>query len=242
MQVIARDPDAQKNAPGVLKPDIAAAAGKGGKRSYSTMAEAAGPPPNVDYEAMLAMEQIPPGAKFPLPELPLPENSRLQHRYSPIVEQVTNIIMLHGKKTQAQRVLNQVLLILRTRPPPESNLRTPIIPSAPPLLSLPRDPVAYLQTAIDSVAPLLRIKSVKGSGGFREQMPVPLGLRQRRRKAITWLLEAAEKKKGRLGLAERIADEVIAIIEGRSSAWEKRGAVHKTATQNRANVKVRATV
>ena len=135
--------------------------------------------------------------------------------------------------------MTQVLSILRTKSAPTSNARTPIIPTAPPLASLPSDPVAYLQTAVDSVAPLLRIKNVKGSGGFRESVPSPLSLRQRRRKAVMWIIDAADKKKARLSLAERLADEIVAVVEGRSSAWEKRQQVHKTAVASRSNVKVK---
>lgn len=40
---------------------------------------------------------LPVGAKFPLPDLPLPSNCHIHHRYSPIVEQVTNLIMKDGK-------------------------------------------------------------------------------------------------------------------------------------------------
>lgn len=135
--------------------------------------------------------------------------------------------------------MTKVMTILRTKPAPTENLRTPIISTAPPLASLPSDPVAYIQTAIDSVAPLLRIKMVKGSGGFRDAMPIPLGLKQRRRKAVVWILEAAEKKRDRLTLAERIAEEIVAVIEGKSTAWDKRQMVHKTAVSARANVKVK---
>jgi small subunit ribosomal protein S7 len=131
------------------------------------------------------------------------------------------------------------MAILRTKPAPISNPRTPIIPTAPPLSSLPSNPIAYIQTAIDSVAPLLRIRSVKASGGFRESIPNPLSLKQRRRKAVTWIVDAADKKKARMSLAERLADEIVAVVEGKSSAWEKRTQVHKTAVAARANVKVK---
>lgn len=40
---------------------------------------------------------LPEGAKFPLPELPLPPTSNLSRRYSPIVAQVTGLLMRHGK-------------------------------------------------------------------------------------------------------------------------------------------------
>lgn len=45
-----------------------------------------------------------PGHKFGLPSLPLPSTSNLKHRYDPVVEQFTKLIMRHGKLGQAQRV------------------------------------------------------------------------------------------------------------------------------------------
>lgn len=44
------------------------------------------------------------GHKFGLPTLPIPSTSNIKHRYDPIVDQVTNLIMEHGKKSAAQRV------------------------------------------------------------------------------------------------------------------------------------------
>jgi hypothetical protein len=44
------------------------------------------------------------GHKFGLPSLPLPSNTHLKHRYDPLVEQVTKLLMRHGKLSVAQRV------------------------------------------------------------------------------------------------------------------------------------------
>lgn len=44
------------------------------------------------------------GHKFPLPELPLPPFSNRKERYDPIVDQVTNLMMKHGRLSAAQRV------------------------------------------------------------------------------------------------------------------------------------------
>ena len=41
---------------------------------------------------------------YDLPELPIPAELNMKHRYDPVVEQVTNLIMQHGKKSVAQRV------------------------------------------------------------------------------------------------------------------------------------------
>lgn len=44
------------------------------------------------------------GHKFPLPDMPLKPFSNRKERYDPIVSQVTNLIMQHGKLSAAQRV------------------------------------------------------------------------------------------------------------------------------------------
>lgn len=44
------------------------------------------------------------GHKFGLPELPLPSQKHAKHRYDPIVEQVTKLIMKDGKLGKAHRV------------------------------------------------------------------------------------------------------------------------------------------
>ena len=72
------------------------------------------------------------------------------------------------------------------------------------------------------------------------QIPVPLGLRQRRRQAVQWILDAASKRKtlasGRGGFAQKVAEEIIAVVEGRSGVWDRRGGVHKLGVSARANV------
>ena len=53
-----------------------------------------------------------PGHIYDLPELPLPRTSHLKHRYEPVVEQFTNLLMQDGKKSVAQRVRPSVSLLL----------------------------------------------------------------------------------------------------------------------------------
>lgn len=135
-----------------------------------------------------------------------------------------------------------ILNHLRTAPPPVPNSARPLLPGSPPPTHLPLNPIQYLTIAIDSVAPLLRIRSQKGAagGGAALQIPVPLGLRQRRRQAVKWILDAASKKKsrgsGKGQFAQRFADEIISVVEGKSSAWERRGLVHKSGVSARVNL------
>lgn len=137
-----------------------------------------------------------------------------------------------------------ILERLRTAPPPIADPRRPLVPGAPPTTHLPLNPILYLTLAIDSVAPLLRIRSQKGAagGGVALQIPIPLGLRQRRRTAVMWILDAATKKpskgSGRTMFAHRVADELISVVEGKSSVWERRGGVHRLGVASRANLTV----
>jgi small subunit ribosomal protein S7 len=53
-------------------------------------------------------ETAKPGVKFGLPALPLPSELNRHHRYDPLIEQFTGVIMRHGKKGVAQRVITLV--------------------------------------------------------------------------------------------------------------------------------------
>lgn len=147
--------------------------------------------------------------------------------------------MRDGKKATAQKNLQKVLDILRTKPPPKEQTKYNLIANHPALVSLPRNPCAYLQTAIDSVAPLMRLRSQKAAGGFSNQVPEPLNERQRRRTAVKWMLTVSSNKKDKMRFAERFAEEVVAVVEGKSAAWDRKLQIHKTAVGARSNVKVK---
>lgn len=116
---------------------------------------------------------------------------------------------------------------------PARNLLTPL-----PRTTLPLQPVEYLTTVIDSVAPILKIRQQRGiaGGGASLPIPVPLGKRQRRRVAIQWILDAAGKRR-ETNLADRVAKEIISVAEGKSGVWERRALVHRLAVSARSNVR-----
>ncbi|KAL9075873.1 MAG: hypothetical protein Q9161_001266 [Pseudevernia consocians] len=236
-EVLKRDEKSQEKAPKVLQEELRASSPKG-SRSYSTSAPRRA-------QAMIKPESAEvqnQGHIFGLPELPLPSTSHLKRRYDPIVHQVTNLLMQDGKLSKAQRDMAMILERLRTAAPPTPDPRHPLIPGAPPTNHLPLNPILYLTFAIDSVAPLLRIRAQKGAagGGVALQIPIPLGLRQRRRAAVMWILDVATKRRtkgsGRTMFAHKIADELIAIVEGRSGVWDRRAGVHRLGVAARANL------
>ncbi len=55
-----------------------------------------------------------------------------------------------------------------------------------------------------------------------------------------WILDAAGKRRGkgsgRMMFAHKVADELIAVVEGRSGVWERRGGVHRVGVSARANL------
>ncbi len=135
-----------------------------------------------------------------------------------------------------------ILNYLRSSPPPKINPARPLLSGSPPPAMLPLDPVAYLTVAIESVAPLIRIRSYKGlaGGGRSLEVPVPMAARQRRRMAVQWILDVVNKKppkgSGRSMFPNRVAEEIVAVVEGRSSVWDKRQLLHKQGTSARANM------
>ncbi|KAF2460551.1 ribosomal protein S7 domain-containing protein [Lineolata rhizophorae] len=182
-----------------------------------------------------------PGAKFGMPALPLPPRSNLKDRYDPLVKQVTNLLMRDGKLARAQYWMSYILNHLRSSPPPTYSTTHALLPGAPPASHLPHHPVLYLALAVDSVAPLLKVRSARGAagGGATLPIPTPLAVRQRRRVAIKWILDAASKKasrgSGKGTFAHRVAEEIVAVVEGRSAVWERRNTIHRTCVQARSN-------
>lgn len=79
-----------------------------GSRSYSTTTTQVGGGSELDMGLvdLQPVSEVPetPGLKFGMPSLPLPKDGHVKHRYDPLVEQVTNLLMRHGKKSVAQRV------------------------------------------------------------------------------------------------------------------------------------------
>ena len=106
-----------------------------------------------------------------------------------------------------------------------------------PRSTLPLHPVEYLTTLIDSVSPLVKIRQQRGlaGGGASTPIPVPLGVRQRRRQAIQWILAVADNRR-ETNLSERVAKELLKVADGTSGVWERRAMVHRLAVTARSNI------
>lgn len=133
-----------------------------------------------------------------------------------------------------------ILHYLRTTAPPRPNPIRALLNNPIAVARLPLDPVSYVRLAIDSIAPLLQLKSRFAGGGQRVQVPIPLNERQRRRAAIMWILDAVDKRRskgsGRTRFAHKVGEELVAIVEGRSALWDRRGQLHKLGIASRSNM------
>ncbi|KAI0453742.1 ribosomal protein S7 domain-containing protein [Xylaria acuta] len=187
------------------------------------------------------LDLIAEGLKFGMPTPPT-KNDQLQDRHHPVVHQVTRMLMRDGKLSKAQKHVSLILNYLRTSPPPKVSPLRPLLPGSPPPSQLPLNPLLYLTLAIDSVAPIVRVRSLKGmaGGGNALEMPEPIDARARRRQAIIWILDIVNKKRsvgsGRKQFAARFGQEIVAVVEGRSAAWDRRQILHKLGTAARANL------
>lgn len=157
----------------------------------------------------LTEDQIAEQEKFQTTKIPLLSD--------PVVDNLTNLIMRHGKKSKARKIVSRALYIV--------------------FLKLRQDPVIVLRDTLESLAPLLDTKVLKTGTAKNKVVPFPLTQRKRYRYAILWILDAAEKKKSP-DYSVRLAEEIIAAYEGKSSGYEKRVQMHKTAIAQRAYVRL----
>ncbi|EIN08139.1 ribosomal protein S7 [Punctularia strigosozonata HHB-11173 SS5] len=129
----------------------------------------------------------------------------------PLLHFLTNLIMKHGERAKAARATSSILLWIHT------------FTRAPPL--------PILRQAVLNASPAVRVKSIK-VGGKTVHTPVALSERQRTHYGLKWMLKGSDHRPG-MYVGERFAREVIAVLQGDSTALAKKLEIHKTAMTNR---------
>ncbi|KAF8061798.1 ribosomal protein S7 domain-containing protein [Lyophyllum atratum] len=135
----------------------------------------------------------------------------------PLLHYFTSSLLTHGHRARAARITSNTLLHIHafTRAPP----------------------LPILRKAIEDAAPAVRSLMHK-QGGKMVAKPVALGEKQRTRKAVQAILKASKTKMGRT-VEERLARELIAIVQGKSVALDEKENIHKFAMVNRGNAQTR---
>ena len=94
------------------------------------------------------------------------------------------------------------------------------------------EPVVFLQSAFDNVAPSVEVKS-RRVGGATYQVPVEVRAARRTTLAMRWIVDAASSR-GEKGMIDRLAGELMDAAEHKGAAVKKREDVHKMAEANKA--------
>ncbi|MCC6639203.1 30S ribosomal protein S7 [Candidatus Falkowbacteria bacterium] len=128
------------------------------------------------------------------------------------IAKFTNYLMSDGKKTTARAVMYDCLDIISNK--------------------TKRNPVEVFDIAIKNVGPSLEVRG-KRVGGANYQIPYPVRAERRFTLACRWIIEAANKKKGK-PMSVRLADEIMLASEEQGEAFKKKLDAHKMAEANRA--------
>ena len=139
---------------------------------------------------------------------PAPD-SRYRNR---LVQQLINKVMLHGKKSTAERIVYDALSIVGER--------------------TGRNPTDVVDDAIEALTPSLEVRS-RRVGGATYQVPVEVRPSRRQALAMRWLVDSA-RSRGEKSMAMRLAGELADAAEGRGAAVKKREDTHRMAEANRA--------
>ena len=129
-----------------------------------------------------------------------------------LVTQLTNKILLDGKKSLAEDIVYGAFDIIEKK----TN----------------SDPLAVFKKAMDNVRPTLEVKP-KRVGGATYQVPMEVNSRRATQLAIRWIVDYSRKRKERT-MKERLAAEILDASENTGSSVKKREDLYKMAESNRA--------
>ncbi|MDA1372425.1 MAG: 30S ribosomal protein S7 [Proteobacteria bacterium] len=131
---------------------------------------------------------------------------------SKVLAKFMNHVMVDGKKSVAEKIVYGALKVVAEKSG--------------------SDPLEVFEKALDSIAPMVEVKS-RRVGGATYQVPVEVRAERRHALAMRWLVEHS-RARGEKSMALRLAGEITDASEGRGSAVRKREDVHRMAEANRA--------
>ncbi len=133
------------------------------------------------------------------------------HR-SPTVTQLINKVMLHGKRSTAERIVYDAMDLIAKRSG--------------------ADALETVKRAIDNVKPPLEVRS-RRVGGATYQVPVEVRPRRASTLAIRWIVDYSRARRERT-IAECLAAELMDAANGLGAAMKKRDDMQKMAESNKA--------
>jgi small subunit ribosomal protein S7 len=131
---------------------------------------------------------------------------------SQLVTQLTNRVMVGGKKSVAEKLVYDALETVGTR-------------SGKP-------PVEVLEQAVKTVTPVLEVRS-RRVGGANYQVPVEVPQRRARTLAIRWLVQFARDRREK-GFENKLAGEILDALNQQGGAYKKKDDIYRMAQANKA--------
>src|SRR3712207_671426 len=131
---------------------------------------------------------------------------------SQLVSQVINKVMLHGKKSLAERVVYDALAIVSER--------------------TGRPPVEVLEQAVKTLTPVLEVRS-RRVGGANYQVPVEVPQRRARTLAVRWLVNYARERREK-GMPQKLAGEMLDALNQQGGAFKRKDDMYRMAQANKA--------
>ena len=129
-----------------------------------------------------------------------------------LVTQLTNKIMLHGKKSIAENIVYDAMKLIGVKTGSE--------------------PLSTVKRAIDNVKPPLEVRS-RRVGGATYQVPVEVRPRRASTLAIRWVVEYSRNRREKT-MAECLANELLDAANGLGASVKKRDDMQKMAESNKA--------
>ncbi len=131
---------------------------------------------------------------------------------SQLVTQLTNRVMVGGKKSLAEKIVYDALAIAAER--------------------TGRPPVEVLEQAVKTVTPVLEVRS-RRVGGANYQVPVEVPQRRARTLALRWIITFARDRREK-GMPAKLAGELMDALNQQGGAFKKKDDMYRMAQANKA--------
>ena len=133
---------------------------------------------------------------------------------SVLVTQLINKVMLHGKRTLAERIVYDAMDIIDTKSDTDD------------------EAIDVVKRAVENVKPPLEVRS-RRVGGATYQVPVEVRPRRATTLAVRWIVDYSRDRREKT-MAECLANELLDASQGLGAAMKRRDDIQKMADSNKA--------
>lgn len=128
------------------------------------------------------------------------------------VAKFINMVMRHGKKPLAERIVYGAFELIKSRGH--------------------EDPIAVFEKALENVMPVVEVRP-RRVGGATYQVPIEVRPERRVSLGMRWLVDAARNRHEKT-MQQRLAAELLEAMENRGAAVKKKEDTHRMAEANKA--------